>query len=111
MESDFQYSSHFSPAGCASQHACLAARTTHVSLAPCPSLLFLYSLQELRGDTRATLVDWLMEVCANFGLLRCTCHVAVSIVDRYLSATRNFPRRSLQLLGNEKTHFSPPMAE
>lgn len=77
------------------------SRCPHSPLLLTPLFLHLPT-QELRGDTRATLVDWLMEVCANFGLLRCTCHVAVSIVDRYLSATRNFPRRSLQLLGKKK---------
>lgn len=61
-------------------------------------------LQELRPDIRATLVDWLMEVCCHLGLLRHTCHSAVSLLDRFLSAPTTttgggFPRKKLQLLG------------
>jgi len=38
---------------------------------------------------RAILLDWMMEVCAEFNLKRETFHLAVIYVDRYLSDTNN----------------------
>ena len=49
---------------------------------------------------RAQLLDWLMEVSANFLYHRRTYQTAVNFVDRYLSICEtNFPRAKLQLLG------------
>lgn len=54
---------------------------------------------ELRPDMRAQLVDWLMEVCANFSVHRRTFQAAVNHCDRYLSlCARGFPKQRLQLL-------------
>lgn len=49
---------------------------------------------------RAQLLDWLMEVSANFLFHRRTFQAAVNFVDRYLSkCEEDFPRARLQLLG------------
>ena len=34
---------------------------------------------------RAILVDWMMEVCAEYQLKRDTFHLSVQLLDRYLS--------------------------
>lgn len=48
---------------------------------------------------RAILLDWVMEVAAEFGLKRETYSLASSYVDRYLSKCANVEKSQLQLLG------------
>ncbi len=54
---------------------------------------------EVRPDMRAQLLDWLMEVGANFFVHRRTFQAAVNYCDRFLSKCQYvFPRHRLQLL-------------
>lgn len=41
----------------------------------------------LTSIMRAILIDWMMEVCMEFQLKRDTFHLAVKLVDRFLSLT------------------------
>lgn len=47
---------------------------------------------------RAILIDWLVEVHMKFRLVPETLHLAVNIIDRYLT-TVEVPRKTLQLVG------------
>lgn len=48
---------------------------------------------------RAILVDWLLEVHLKFKLLPETLYLAVNLIDRYLSVSKNIKRAKLQLVG------------
>jgi hypothetical protein len=48
---------------------------------------------------RATLTDWMREAGKDLGLRRKTIHNSISLLDRYLMFSTNFPRNRLQLLG------------
>ena len=48
---------------------------------------------------RAILVDWMSELCYNYSLHRITFHIAVSILDRYLSQVYTTKRSEFQTLG------------
>jgi len=52
----------------------------------------------LQWHMRVLLVDWMMEVCDEFSLLRETYHLAVNYIDLYLSR-KHCPLDKLQLLG------------
>ena len=53
---------------------------------------------DITTPMRCILIDWLVEVCDEFGLLPDTLYLAVPYVDRYLSVV-NVPRTKLQLVG------------
>eukprot|EP00347_Sterkiella_histriomuscorum_P010633 403375523 len=60
---------------------------------------YLQSLQShLQWHMRTLLIDWMMEVCDEFALLRETYHLAVTYTDLYLSR-KICPIDKLQLLG------------
>jgi len=46
-------------------------------------------------NMRAILVDWMMEVSEEFGLKRETYHIAINLVDRYLSNSLHIKKRDL----------------
>lgn len=48
---------------------------------------------------RATLIDWMFEVGQEFVLKRETLHVAITLLDRYLSKVRDVSKKELQLVG------------
>jgi hypothetical protein len=48
---------------------------------------------------RSTVVSWLAEVSLEYDLSQDTLHLAVSILDRFLSVTTRLPRQRLQLVG------------
>jgi hypothetical protein len=48
---------------------------------------------------RSTVVSWLAEVGLEYDLSQDTLHLAVSILDRFLSVTTRLPRQRLQLVG------------
>ena len=54
---------------------------------------------EVTVSMRAILVDWLTEVCEDFGFKRVTYHLAVNYLDRYLSLVKNVPTEKLQGAG------------
>ncbi|KAJ2964145.1 hypothetical protein NQZ79_g1003 [Umbelopsis isabellina] len=63
-----------------------------------PQANYMDSQKELVWKMRGILVDWLMEVHCNFGLLPETLFLAVNIIDRFLSA-RVVSLVKLQLVG------------
>ena len=65
-----------------------------------PNPHYLSQLQpHLNATMRSVLLDWMMEVCAEFTLKRETYHYAVNYVDRYLSVKENIPKSEFQLIG------------
>lgn len=61
----------------------------------------LYMRQQAHIDylMRAILLDWMIEVSREFSLGRETLHLAINMVDRFLSQVHDLPRNQLQLLG------------
>ena len=55
--------------------------------------------QYVTKGMRAILVDWMSELCYNYSLHRVTFHIAVSILDRYLSQVNSTKRSEFQSLG------------
>lgn len=53
----------------------------------------------LSASMRAILLDWMMEVSEEFGLKRETFHIAVNLIDRYLSVQLSVKKREFQLIG------------
>jgi hypothetical protein len=54
--------------------------------------------QFLSPEMRVIVTSWLAEVADEFGLQQETLHLAVALLDRFLSATTAVPRGALQLL-------------
>ncbi|KAJ8339390.1 hypothetical protein SKAU_G00361760 [Synaphobranchus kaupii] len=54
--------------------------------------------QEVTGNMRAILVDWLVQVQAKFRLLQETMYMTVGIIDRFLQ-DHPVPKKQLQLVG------------
>lgn len=48
---------------------------------------------------RAILIDWLMELCAQFEFKRSTFHLSINILDQYLTKTSDLPTDKFQLIG------------
>ena len=65
-----------------------------------PDAFYLQKNQNnINSLMRTILMDWMMEVCAEFTLKRETFHLASNYVDRYLSKVKNIERNKLQLIG------------
>ncbi|VBB27399.1 unnamed protein product [Acanthocheilonema viteae] len=64
----------------------------------CPSGEFLEFQEEICGEVRRLLVEWICDSAREFNLSTESLHMAVSIVDRVLN-TLQCPREKLQLLG------------
>uniref|UniRef100_A0A183EQ07 Cyclin N-terminal domain-containing protein n=1 Tax=Gongylonema pulchrum TaxID=637853 RepID=A0A183EQ07_9BILA len=60
---------------------------------------FLALQDEINGEMRYILVEWLSDVITDFSLSMDSLHLAVSIVDRTLIALQ-CPRSQLQLVGS-----------
>jgi hypothetical protein len=60
---------------------------------------FLEDQMDVTPKMRSVLLDWLNEVHHQFNLEVETYHMAVSIIDRYLQAVPDTPRKYLQLVG------------
>lgn len=43
--------------------------------------------QEVNGNMRALLLDWLVQVCVKFRLLQETMYMTVGIIDRFLQVS------------------------
>ncbi|XP_029301296.1 LOW QUALITY PROTEIN: G2/mitotic-specific cyclin-B1 [Cottoperca gobio] len=54
--------------------------------------------QEVTGNMRAILIDWLVQVSLKFRLLQETMYMTVGIIDRYLQ-DHPVPKKQLQLVG------------
>jgi Cyclin, N-terminal domain/Cyclin, C-terminal domain len=59
---------------------------------------YIQNQTHVNASMRAILVDWLVEVHMKFRLVPETLHLAVNIIDRYLT-TVEVPRQTLQLVG------------
>ncbi len=74
-----------------------------------------YYMEKYQPDLHATmrliLMDWMMDVCNEFGLKRETFHCATNYVDRYLSKTPNVRKTELQLVGVTALYLSAKMEE
>jgi len=66
---------------------------------------------ELTWTMRLILVDWMMEVCAEFQLKRETFHYAVNYLDCFLSKVPKLSKFNLQLLGTSSLHLASKMEE
>ncbi|KAH7642346.1 g1/s-specific cyclin-e1-like protein [Dermatophagoides farinae] len=53
----------------------------------------------LQPTMRATLLDWLNEVCQAYNLTRQTYYLALDFFDRFLSIQKDCPKKNLQLIG------------
>nr|XP_027198559.1 G1/S-specific cyclin-E1-like [Dermatophagoides pteronyssinus] len=53
----------------------------------------------LQPTMRATLLDWLNEVCQAYSLTRQTYYLALDFFDRFLSIQKDCPKKNLQLIG------------
>ncbi|XP_070490165.1 G2/mitotic-specific cyclin-B [Chironomus tepperi] len=60
---------------------------------------FLETQMDVTPKMRSVLLDWINEVHHQFNLENETFHMAVSMIDRYLQAVHNTPRKFLQLVG------------
>nr|GEX47318.1 G2/mitotic-specific cyclin S13-7-like [Tanacetum cinerariifolium] len=59
---------------------------------------YMDSQPDINARMRAILLDWLIQVHSNYGLMPETLYLAINIVDRYLSVT-TVARAELQLVG------------
>lgn len=53
----------------------------------------------IQPSMRATVLDWLNEVCQAYNLTRQTYYLAIDFFDRYLSKQQNLHKKQLQLTG------------
>jgi len=60
---------------------------------------FLSAQIDVTPKMRSVLLDWINEVHCQFMLENETYHMAVSMIDRYLQAVSQTPRKQLQLVG------------
>uniref|UniRef100_A0A0R3RU23 Cyclin N-terminal domain-containing protein n=1 Tax=Elaeophora elaphi TaxID=1147741 RepID=A0A0R3RU23_9BILA len=70
----------------------------HRELTMCPSANFLEFQEEICGEIRRLLVEWICDSAREINLSTESLHMAISIVDRVLN-TLQCPREKLQLLG------------
>jgi len=66
---------------------------------------------ELTTRMRLVLLDWMNEVCQEYGLKRETFHYAVNFVDRYLSRKESVGKGDLQLIGVTALWLASKMEE
>jgi len=76
----------------------LLARLFQDEVAFRPRADYMDRQAELNGKMRSILVDWLIEVHTKYNMQYETLHLAINIMDRYLSL-RTIQRKRLQLLG------------
>ena len=67
--------------------------------------------QNITKNMRAILLNWLVEICADYFLHRETFYLAALYLDRYLSKVQNVPRNDLQLIGAVSLHIASKMEE
>lgn len=77
-----------------------------------PDSYYLEKYQpDLTWTMRLILVDWMMDVCADFQLKRETFHYAVNYLDRFLSKVPRLSKANLQLVGTSSLHLASKMEE
>lgn len=67
---------------------------------------FMNNQSEIDRKKRSYLIDYLIEVHYKFKMQPETLYVTVGLVDRYLIAKENVPKRDLQLLGITAIHIA-----
>jgi hypothetical protein len=78
----------------------------------CPVPSYLYTSQpNITANMRAILLDWMMEVCAEFTLKRETFHMAVSHLDRFLAGVGPIQKNEFQLVGLVAMYISAKIEE
>ncbi len=65
----------------------------------CRQATYMSFKKNLNIRMRVMLFDWLMEVCSQLSFKRATFHLAVVLVDVYLSRNKDLKTKELQLLG------------
>jgi hypothetical protein len=60
---------------------------------------------------RLVLYDWMMEVCAEFGLKRESFHLAINYTDRFLSVMPKVAKSRLQLVGTTALYIGTKLEE
>jgi hypothetical protein len=60
---------------------------------------------------RALLLDWMIEVSAEFALQRETLYLALNYLDRYLGTVLNIQRTDFQLVGTTALYLACKMEE
>ena len=60
---------------------------------------FLMQHPNLKIEYRIMLLDWLMQLCEEFGFKRDTFHYSVNYIDRYISFCLEIEKDDLQLIG------------
>ena len=63
------------------------------------------------AQVRATLIDWMIEVCKDFHLKRDTLYIAVNYLDRYFSIVSNVELKDLQCVAISCVYLASKMEE
>jgi len=79
----------------------------HYSIDP----FYLDRHPEINNKMIVVLIDWMMEVCAEFHLSRNTFHYSVHYVHQYMNETKELPRVQLQLLGLTSLYIASKFEE
>lgn len=67
---------------------------------------FMQNQKFINEQTRAYLVDWLMELHCKFQMRAETLYVAVGLLDRYIAATANISKEEFECLGVTVLHIA-----
>jgi hypothetical protein len=65
----------------------------------------------LNWKMRALLVDWMIEVTAEFKLRRETFYLAINYLDRYVYQVRNIDKKDYQLIGTAALYLASKVEE
>ena len=71
-------------------------------------MLYIAKQPSLQENTRAILIDWLIQIHQHFTLAPETLYLAVNILDRYLSLCSQVDLPKLQLVGITALLLDPP---
>jgi len=74
-----------------------------------PNPDYLAQQPNITVQMRATLIDWMIEVCKDFHLKRDTLYIAVNYLDRYFSAVPNVDLKELQCVGISCVYLASKM--
>lgn len=67
-----------------------------------PNENYLSQQECITAQNRAVLLDWMMEVCAEYTLKRSTYYKAVNFVDRFLSVVNSYGMADIYEWGENK---------
>ena len=78
---------------------------------PPPDILSAERQPNLTWRMRALLIDWMIEVSAEFDLRRETFYLAYNYLDRYLNEARGIERQKYQLVGTAALYLACKVEE